>query len=52
MSKIPRIDTLLRNFEDKIEGAESSKIYDLIDDLRTDLEDALDDLLRSYGLEP
>ncbi len=49
--RIPKIDTILRDFEDKIEGAEPSKIYVLIDDLRTDLEDALDDLLREHGLE-
>ena len=49
--RIPKIDTLLRDFEDSVERAKPSEIYGLIDDLRADLEDALDDLLREYGLE-
>lgn len=45
MSRIPKIDTAIRNFEDNLEGAAPDKIYMLIDKLRTDIEGALDELL-------
>jgi len=42
MSKIPKIDTALRDFEDQLEAHPNpAKLYQLLDKLRSDIESAL-----------
>jgi hypothetical protein len=42
MSKIPKIDTALRDFEDQLEAhPDPAKLYQLLDKLRSDIESAL-----------
>jgi len=50
MSRIPKIDTALRNFEDSLEGVTTpGEVYERIDQLRTDIENACEEILAIYA---
>jgi len=50
MSRIPKIDTALRNFEDSLEGVTTpGEVYERIDQLRTDIENACEYLEQHGG---